>query len=101
MLRAERSAAALRFARNTGGQICKTLQSETMGEEGFEFVKETTDNSEGFKTGGAECGADTAGWHIPVAQDDPDLIKLIEGWSALPVEIRSGIMLIASSCKSS
>ena len=101
VLRAERSAAALRFARNTGGQVCKTLQSETMGEEGFELVKETTGNSDVFKTSGAECGADAAGWHIPVAQDDPDLIKLIEGWSALPVEIRSGIMLIASSCKSS
>ncbi len=72
-----------------------------MGEEGFELVKETTGNSDVFKTSGAECGADAAGWHIPVAQDDPDLIKLIEGWSALPVEIRSGIMLIASSCKSS
>ena len=101
VLRAERSAATLRFARNTGGQVCKTLQSETMGEEGFELVKKTTGNIDVFKTGGAECGADAAGWHIPVAQDDPDLIKLIEGWSALPVEIRSGIMLIASSCKSS
>ena len=39
MLRAERSAAALRFARNTGGQVCKTLQSETMGEVGFEPTK--------------------------------------------------------------
>ena len=101
VLRAKRSAAALRFARNTGGQVCKTLQSETMGEEGFELVKETTGNSEVFKTGGAECGADAAGWHIPIAQDDPDLIKLISLWSALPLEIRSGIMLIASSCKSS
>ena len=81
--------------------VCKTLQSETMGEEGFELVKETTGNSEVFKTGGAECGADAAGWHIPSAQDDPDLKKLIEGWSALPLEIRSGIMLIASSYKSS
>ncbi len=69
--------------------VCKTLQSET------------SRNSDVFKTGGAECGADTAGWHIPIAQDDPDLKKLIEGWSALPVEIRSGIMLIASSYKSS
>ena len=101
MLRAERCAAALRFARNTGGQVCKTLQSETMGEEGFEYVQESSGNSEVFKTSGAECGANAAGWHIPVAQDDPDLIKLIEGWSALPLEIRSGIMLIASSCKSS
>jgi hypothetical protein len=74
---------------NTGGKICKTLQSETSG------------NSDVFKTSGAECGADAAGWHIPVAQDDLDLKKLIEGWSALPVEIRAGIMLIASSCKSS
>ena len=72
-----------------------------MGEEGFEYVQESSGNSEVFKTSGAECGANAAGWHIPVAQDDPDLIKLIEGWSALPLEIRSGIMLIASSCKSS
>ena len=69
-----------------------------MGEEGFELVKETTGNSDVFKTSGAECGA---GWHIPVAQDDPDLKKLIRLWSALPVEKRSGIMLIATSCKSS
>ena len=89
MLRAERSAATLRFARKHGGQVCKPLQSETSG------------NSDVFKTSGAECDADAAGWHIPVAQDDPDLKKLIEGWSALPLEIRSGIMLIASSCKSS
>ena len=72
-----------------------------MGDTGFEFVKETTENSEGFKTGGAECGADTAGWHIPTSHPDHDLKQLIEGWSALPVEIRAGIMLIASSCKSS
>jgi hypothetical protein len=71
-----------------------------MGEEGFELVKETTGNGDVFKTSGAECGADTAGWHIP-AHDDPDLQKLIEGWSALPVEIRAAILLIASSCKSS
>ena len=72
-----------------------------MGDTGFELVKETTGNSDIFKTSGAECGANAAGWHIPVAQDDPDLKKLIEGWSALPVEIRAGIMLIASSYKSS
>ena len=96
MLRAERSAAALRFARNKGGQICLTLQSETMGEEGFELVKETTGNSDVFKTSGAECGADTAGWHIPVAQDDPDLIKLIRLWSGLPNEIRAGILRLSA-----
>ena len=101
VLRAERSAAALRFARSTVGQICKALQSETMGDTGFEHVQESSGNSDVFKTGGAECGADAPGWHIPVAQDDPDLKKLSEGWSALPVEIRAGIMLIASSCKSS
>ena len=72
-----------------------------MGDTGFEHVQESSGNSDVFKTDGAECGADAAGWHIPVAQDDPDLKKLIEGWRALPVEIREGIMLIASSCKSS
>ena len=101
MLRAERSAAVLRFARNTGGQIYKTLQTETMGEEGFEFVKETTGNTVISIVCNAESNVDAAGWHIPIAQDDPDLIKLISLWSALPLEIRSGIMLIASSCKSS
>ena len=101
VLRAERSAAALRFARSTVGQICKTLQSETMGDTGFEHVQESSGNSDVFKTSGAEYGADTAGWHIPVAQDDPDLKKLIEGWSALPVEIRAAILLLASFCKSS
>ena len=101
VLRAERSAATLRFARNTGGQVCKTLQSETMGEEGFEFVQKTSGNTVISIVCNAESNVDAAGWHIPVAQDDPDLKKLIEGWSALPVEIRSGIMLIASSCKSS
>jgi hypothetical protein len=70
----------------------------SMGDTGLEDTKETTGNSDVSKTGGAECGA---GWHIPAAQDDPDLKKLIDGWSALPVEVRSGIMLIASSCKSS
>ena len=83
-----------------GGQVCKTLQSETMGEEGFELVKETTGNTVISIVCNAESNVDT-GWHIPETQDDPDLIKLIEGWSALPLEIRSGIMLIASSCKSS
>ena len=78
-----------------------SLQIKRRGDTGFEHVQESSGDSDVFKTGGAECGADAAGWHIPVAQDDPDLIKLIEGWSALPVEIRSGIMLIASSYKSS
>jgi hypothetical protein len=68
--------------------VCKPLQSETSG------------NSDVFKTSGAECDADAAGWHIP-AHGDPDLQKLIRLWSALPVEIRAGIMLITSSCKSS
>jgi hypothetical protein len=72
-----------------------------MGGEGLEDTKETTGNSDVSKSGGAECGADAPGWHLPVAQDDPDLKKLSEGWSALPVEIRAGIMLIASSYKSS
>ena len=72
-----------------------------MGGEGLEDTKETTGNSDVSKTGGAECGVEAAGWHLPVAQDDPDLKKLIEGWGALPVEIRAGIMLITSSCKSS
>ena len=80
---------------------CKTLQSETMGEEGFEYVQESSGNIEVFKTSGAECGANAAGWHIPAAQDDPDLKTLIESWSGLPIEIRAGIMLIASSYKSS
>ena len=48
-----------------------------MGEEGFEYVQESSGNSEVFKTSGAECGANAAGWHIPVAQEDPDLKKLI------------------------
>jgi hypothetical protein len=68
--------------------VCKTLQSET------------SRNSDVFKTSGAECDVDAAGWLIP-AHDDPDLQKLIRLWSALPVEIRAGIMLITSSCKSS
>ena len=72
-----------------------------MGGEGLEDTKETTGTSDVYKTGGAECGADAPGWHLPVAQDDPDLKKLIEGWGALPVEIRAGIMLIAFSYKSS
>ena len=71
-----------------------------MGEEGFELVKETTGNSDVFKTGGAECGAD-AGWHIPTSHLDHDLKQLIEAWTGLPAEIRAAIKLIASSCKSS
>ena len=78
-----------------------SLQIKKMGDTGFEHVQESSGDSEVFKTGGAECGANAAGWHIPVAQEDTDLKKLIEGWSALPVEIRAGIMLIASSYKSS
>ena len=70
-----------------------------MGDTGLEDTKETTGNGDVSKTGGAECGADAPGWHIPVA--DADLQKLIENWSALPVEIRAGILLIAFSCKSS
>ena len=73
----------------------------SMGDTGLEDMTESSRNSDVSKSGGAECGADAAGWHLPVAQDDPDLKKLSEGWSALPVEIRAGIMLIASSYKSS
>ena len=78
----------LKICPQHGGQVCKPLQSETSG------------NSDVFKTSGAECDADAAGWHIP-AHDDPDLQKLIRLWSALPLEIRAAIILIASSCKSS
>ena len=78
-----------------------SLQIKTMGDTGFEYVQETTGDTVISIVCNAESNVDAAGWHIPVAQDDPDLKKLIEGWSALPVEIRSGIMLIASSCKSS
>ena len=72
-----------------------------MGEEGFEFVKETTGNTVISIVCNAESNVDAAGWHIPIAQDDPDLKKLIEAWTGLPAEIRAAIMLIASSCKSS
>jgi len=72
-----------------------------MGEEGFELVKETTGDTVISIVCNAESNADAAGWHIPIAQDDPDLKKLIEGWSTLPLEIRAAILLIASSCKSS
>jgi len=72
-----------------------------MGDTGFELVKETTGNTVISIVCNAESNADAAGWHIPTSHPDPDLKKLIEGWSALPLEIRSGIMLIASSCKSS
>ena len=71
-----------------------------MGEEGFEYVQESSGNIEVFKTSGAECGANAAGWHIPAAQDDPDLKTLIESWSGLPIEIRAGIMLISSPYRS-
>ena len=99
VLRAERSAAALRFARSTVGQMCKTLQSETMGDTGFEFVQETTGNSDVFKTSGAECGANAAGWHIPVAQEDTDLKKLIAAWGSLPAPMRAAICsIVQASC---
>ena len=99
MLRAERIAAALRFARSTVGQICKTLQSETMGDTGFEHVQESSGNSDVFKTSGAECGADAAGWHIPVAQDDPDLKKLIDAWRSLPAPMRAAICSIVQAAR--
>ncbi len=76
-------------------------QIKKMGDTGFEHVQESSGNTVVSNVCNAESNVDAAGWHIPVAQDDPDLKKLIEGWSALPLEIRSGIMLIASSCKSS
>ncbi len=78
-----------------------SLQIKKMGDTGFEFVQESSGNTVVSNVCNAESNVDAAGWHIPVAQDDPDLQKLIAGWSALPVEIRSGIILIASSCKSS
>ena len=95
-----------RFPKTQRGRAssCEPAQPRafiSMGDTGLEDTKETTGNSDVSKTRGAECGADAPGWHLPVAQDDPDLKKLIEGWSALPVEIRAGIMLIASSYKSS
>ena len=68
-----------------------------MGDTGLEDMTQSSRNGDDFKSD----GADAAGWHIPVAQDDPYLKKLIDGWIALPVEIRAGIMLIASSYKSS
>ncbi len=68
-----------------------------MGEEGFELVKETTGNSDVFKTSGAECGADTAGWHIPAAQHDPDLKKLIDSWESLPAPMRAAICSIVQA----
>ena len=84
-----------------GADPCGYMLETSMGDTGLEDTQETTGNSDVSKTGGAECGADAPGWHLPVAQDDPDLKKLIEGWSALPVEIRAGIMLLASFYKSS
>ena len=83
------------------------LQIKKMGDTGFEHVQESSGNSDVFKTSGAESGADAAGWHIPVAQDDPDLKKLIAAWGSLPAPMRAAICsivqasCIASSCKSS
>ena len=71
-----------------------------MGEVGFEYAQKTAGNTVVSQSGGAESGADDAGWHIPAAQDDPDLKTLIESWSGLPIEIRAGIMLISSPYRS-
>ena len=79
--------------------VCKTLQTETMGDTGFELVKETSRNSDVFKTSGAECGADTAGWHIPFAQGDPDLKKLIDAWRSLPAPMRAAICSIVQAAR--
>ena len=95
---------ALRPSGGAYARVCATPcfpADKKMGDTGFEFVKETSWNTAVSNVCNAESNANAAGWHIPVAQDDPDLKKLIEGWSALPVEIRAGIILIASSCKSS
>ena len=67
-----------------------------MGEVGFEYVKETTGNTVISIVCNAESNVDTAGWHIPIAQDDPDLIKLIRLWSGLPNEIRAGILRLSA-----
>ena len=82
-----------------GGQICKTLQSETMGEEGFEFVQETTGNTVISIVCNAESNVDAAGWHIPVAQDDPDLQKLIDAWRSLPAPMRAAICSIVQAAR--
>ena len=82
-----------------GGQICLTLQSETMGEEGFEFVQETTGNTVVSNVCNAESNVDAAGWHIPVAQDDPDLQKLIDAWRSLPAPMRAAICSIVQAAR--
>jgi hypothetical protein len=73
-----------------------------MGDTGLEDTKETTGNSDVSKTRGAECGADAPGWHLPVAQDDPDLKKLIAAWGSLPAPMRAAICsIVQASCSSS
>ena len=74
-------------------------QIKKMGDTGFEHVQESSGNSDVFKTSGAECGADAAGWHIPVAQDDPDLKKLIDAWRSLPAPMRAAICSIVQAAR--
>ena len=70
-----------------------------MGEEGFEFVQETTGNTVISIVCNAESNVDAAGWHIPVAQDDPDLKKLIAAWGSLPAPMRAAICSIVQAAR--
>ncbi len=79
--------------------MCKTLQSETMGEEGFEYVQKTSGNTVVSNVCNAESNVDASGWHIPVAQDDPDLQKLIDAWRSLPAPMRAAICSIVQAAR--
>ncbi len=72
------------------------VKAPGMGDTGLEDVQKTTGSTAVAIVCNAESNADAAGLHIPVAQDDPDLTKLIGLWGGLPAETPAGILRLSA-----
>ena len=70
------------------------LQAVLVGDIGFEDVQETAGNHATPVSGGAECGAVDAGWHLLGASADSELQELIDAWRSMPAPMRAAVVAL-------
>ena len=90
MLRAERSAATLRFARNTGGKSAKPCKVKQWAKKDSNTLK-NNEEFEGSETGDTKCVTLSID-SVAELHADVDLAKVAASWATLPATVKISII---------
>ena len=70
------------------------LQAVLVGDTGLGNMQENRGNHAVSVSGGAECGAVDAGWHLPGASADSELQELLDAWRSMPAPMRAAVVAL-------